>query len=78
MRNYVKDVVTKKATVVEMTKAEFVKLSADTCAAVCSEHLGDMPFEFGLLFTMMSADATARMAKVLFGETDKNDNEEDK
>lgn len=78
MRNYVKDVVTEKAAVVEMTKAEFIKLSADTCAAVCSELLGDMPFEFGLLFTMMSAEATARMTKVLFGETSKNDNKEDK
>ena len=78
MRNYVKDVVTEKANVVEMTKAEFVKLSADTCAAVCSEHLRDMPFELNLLFTMISADVTARMVKILFGETSENDNKEDK
>ena len=78
MRNYVKDVVTEKATVVEMTKAEFIKLSADVCAAVCSEHLRDMPFELNLLFTMISADATARMVKILFGETGENDNKEDK
>ena len=78
MRNYVKDVVTEKATVVEMTKAEFIKLSADACAAVCSEHLRDMPFELNLLFTMISADATARMVKILFGETGENDNKEDK
>ena len=78
MRNYVKDVVTEKAAVVEMTKAEFIKLSADTCAAVCSEHLRDMPFELNLLFTMISTDATARMVKILFGETGENDNKEDK
>ena len=79
MRNYVKDVVTEKATVVEMTKPEFVKMSADTCAEVCQQHFGDMPFEFHLLFTMMSADMTARMTKKLFGDDgDDNDKKEDK
>lgn len=78
MRNYVKDVVAEKAAVVEMTKAEFIKLSADTCAAVCSEHLRDMPLALNLLFTMISAEATARMTEVLFDETSKNDNKEDK
>lgn len=76
MRKYTKDVVKEQAVVVEMTKPEFVKMSADTCAEVCQQHLGDMPFEFHLLFTMLSADMTAQMAKKLFG--DDNDNKEDK